>query len=240
MKFRFVPNPSISSNLNETVRFPTVGLLDADYLLKDEKDRDVGKARVTDGIIKLFAVNSELEPFYRDKVKDLLLRAIVTDADSMNANLSIDLQPDGFDPRDMVRFFEQFGFRRVTDTIMKRNAGAAHPVSMAEGEVVPFRHSKPNAGLAGWAPTPNQFATVSAVADHLINPETGTVGIEEYLDYIEQNRIAELVRLSYPQLFKLYKYGQAKQWRNMSPGGFREWDQDSSLITPLETPGQMA
>jgi hypothetical protein len=132
MKFRRVPVNSISNRLDETVRFPNFGTLDSDYCIKDEDDQDAAKARVQEGVIAVFAVRSDLDHDQQSKVKDMLLRSIVMDADQVNANLSIEIKPNGFDELEMRRFFERFGFRRVTDTIMKRNAGASHPASVIE------------------------------------------------------------------------------------------------------------
>ncbi len=132
MRFHRVPVQTISKRLDETIRFPSAGVLDSDYLIKDDQDQEAAKARVQGGVIVLFAIRSDLEPDDQTKTKDLLLRSIIMDADNSNANLSIEITPNGFDELELRRFFERFGFRRVSDTIMKRNAGSIHPASMAE------------------------------------------------------------------------------------------------------------
>jgi hypothetical protein len=132
MEFRLIPVQSISSRLDETVRFPYVGTLDSDYLIGDQDDKEAGKARVQQGVIVVFAVRSDLAPDEQGKIRDLLLRSIVVDADNYKANLSIEIQPEGFDEMDIRRFFERFGFRRVSDTIMKRLAGSIHPTTVHE------------------------------------------------------------------------------------------------------------
>lgn len=132
MEFHLVPVDSISTRLDETVRFPDVGVLDNDYLIKDQDGDDAGKARVVQGVIRVFALRDDLDYENKSKLTDLLLRAIVMDADSKNANLSIQLDPQGFDEMEIRRFFERFGFRRVTDKIMKRLAGSIHPSTVRQ------------------------------------------------------------------------------------------------------------
>lgn len=127
MEFHLAPVKSISARLDETVRFPHAGTLDNDYLIKDQDGDDAGKARVVQGVITTFAIRDDLDYENQSKLIDLLLRAIVLDADNHSANLSIQIDPKGFDETETRRFFERFGFRRVSDVIMKRLAGSIHP-----------------------------------------------------------------------------------------------------------------
>lgn len=219
MRYTLVRVPTLSRRIDETIRFPQVGLLNGDYLVQDENRQDMGKARVDDGIISLFAIQSGLSHGEMTKIRDRLLRAITMDADAVRGNLSIQFQASGFDPMELKRFFERFGFREVGDLIMKRLSGSIRPPStteeLTEGEVVSFDRS---------IPIQKQLNVLAHIGpripgDSRYNGDNRA----EVCSYIEENQIAEFKKLSYVALYVLVTYAWTKGWKNLSSEGFAEW-----------------
>lgn len=125
MAYKTKQVPSITGRLDETIRFPYFGELNADFVTEDESDRKVGQARVTKGVIEVLAVANELDPRQRKFVMNELLRMIVSEADVMNANLSIEINP--VDLQEMKRFLERYGFKGISETVLRRAAGSIKP-----------------------------------------------------------------------------------------------------------------
>lgn len=105
-------------------------LVDASYevFLDEQSQSPVGKAIVTQGLIEILQIKSGVPESFHGQIFNKLLRAIVTDANHHNSNLSIRVaSPVSIR---LIRFLERFGFRRTDEDIFKRTAGSVLPPSV--------------------------------------------------------------------------------------------------------------
>lgn len=85
----------------------------------------VGRADVEDGVVVNLTFAKNISDFNRDRTLNTLLRGVVGEADSINGDLAIVLD-DNISTR-MVRFLEQYGFRKIAEDVYKREAGSIVP-----------------------------------------------------------------------------------------------------------------
>lgn len=118
----------VKKKVYETIRKSVMVFLNSDYVVVDDNNEKVGVAQVMNGTIENMAVKKGVELAFKGQVLDRLMQQIVKDADTINANLSIQVIPDEID--EIKTFLERFGFRHVGDNIMRRTAGSIRPPSV--------------------------------------------------------------------------------------------------------------
>lgn len=113
--------------LNETVRMPFNGTLNAEYEIVNEAGVVIGVGIVVAGVIDKLDYDTDASQQFRGQIISAILHQIVTDADRNSANLSIEV--DGM-TSEIKSVFERFGFRGIGGSVMQRNAGASIPTSV--------------------------------------------------------------------------------------------------------------